>query len=90
MTRWYWLMVAALWLGVLSSALGVTYVTFEARTATRQLEVLRQEAAALHVQSGQFLLERSSLAAYGRVEDIAMEQLGMVVPGLEQIIVVKP
>jgi len=54
---------AALWLAVIVSALAVVFVTYRNRVATDKLETLRHQAAALHVQSGQYLLERSTLAA---------------------------
>lgn len=82
--------LAVLWGGVVASALAVVSVTHKARTATSDLERLRHEAADLHVQSGQFLLERGSLAVYARVEKIAVEELNMTVPVAGEIILVKP
>lgn len=82
--------VVVLWLGVLASAMSVVLVTHKARIATRNLEALRHEAADLHVQSGQFLLERGSLAAYARIEKLAVEELEMTVPDVEEIVLVKP
>lgn len=82
--------VAALWCAVVATALAVVYVTHRARLGTHSLEELRHEAAHLHVQSGQFLLERSSLAAYARVEEFAIEKLEMTVPNIDQVMVVKP
>ena len=82
--------VAFLWLGVVSSALAVVSVTHRARIATSDLEKLRHQAADLHVQSGQYLLERGSLAVYTRIEKLAVDELEMTVPDADEIILVKP
>ncbi len=82
--------VAVLALGTIVSALAVVFVTHQSRVATDELETLRHEAADLHVASGQFLLERSTLAAYSRIEAIALNELGMTVPTIEQVITLKP
>jgi|GEM_PF-2025078 len=74
----------ALWLGCFVSALGVVYTTFKSRTATQSLEVLRRESTQLQVASGQYLLEKSSWAAYSRVEQVAVNKLKMKVPKSEQ------
>lgn len=79
-----------LWLLVMVSALGVVHATHRARLATHELEKLRHEAADLHAESGQLMLERSSLAAYARVEQLAMRELGMTVPAIDQVVIVKP
>lgn len=77
-----------IWLAIVSSAMGVVYSTYQARKATQALEELRREAVQLQVMSGQYLLERSSWAAYSRIEKIAQEKLNMKVPIPEQTILV--
>lgn len=79
-----------LWLLVMVSALGVVHSTHRARLATHELEKLRHEAADLHAESGQLMLERSSLAAYARVEQLALKKLDMTVPVIDQVVIVKP
>lgn len=79
-----------LWGAVVASAMGVVSVTHQSRVATHQLETLRHAAADLHVQSGQYLLERSTLAEYSRIEQIATQKLGMTVPDIETVVVIKP
>lgn len=81
-------LTAVLWVLVVVSALLVVGVTQDVRLRTGQLEVLRREAAELDVQWGQYLLEQSTWASYSRVEKIAREELDMVEPGPEQIILV--
>ena len=73
---------------VLASSLGVVYSTHKTRVATRTLEELRREENALQVMSGQYLLEKSSWAAYSRVEDIAARKLNMKVPQAENTVLV--
>lgn len=73
-------MVAILWLGCVISALAVVYESHLARRATANLENARRELNALQVESGQLLLEKSSLTAYSRVENAASSQLQMINP----------
>jgi cell division protein FtsL len=82
--------LVSLWLLVMVSALGVVHATHRARLATHELEKLRHEAADLHAESGQLMLERSSLAAYARVEQVALKELEMTVPPIDQVVIVKP
>lgn len=72
--------VAILWLGCVISALAVVYESHLARRATANLENARRELNALQVESGQLLLEKSSLTAYSRVENAASSQLQMINP----------
>lgn len=82
--------IAALWGLITCSALAVVYVAHCARTATHELEMLRHRAADLHVESGQYLLEKSSLSAYSRIEEQAVQKLEMTVPDPDQVVLVKP
>ncbi|SMF02453.1 cell division protein FtsL [Alteromonadaceae bacterium Bs31] len=82
------LLIAALWVGCVATALGVVYSSFKSRKFTQELELLRRESTQLQVASGQFLLEKSTWAAYSRVEKIAFEELGMEVPESEKTILV--
>lgn len=77
-----------LWMFSFSSALGVVYSTYKSRKATQVLEELRREANGLQVMSGQYLLEKSSWAAYSRVEQIAQSELNMKIPIPEQTVLV--
>ncbi len=79
-SRWLWGVFIALWLACVGTALAIVQSTFESRKATQALESLRKEASGLNVISGQFLLEKSSWAAYSRVEAIAVKQLNMLTP----------
>lgn len=73
-------MISLLWLGCVVSALAVVYESHLARRATSDLENTRRELNALQVESGQLLLEKSSMTAYSRVENVAGSQLHMINP----------
>ncbi|HWV14092.1 MAG TPA: cell division protein FtsL [Cellvibrio sp.] len=82
------LAVVCLWLLTIVSALGVVASTQEVRRAVNQLETLRREAAQLQVEWGQYLLEESTWAAYSRVEGIATQELNMLAPTSERVVMV--
>lgn len=83
-------LVPVFWMAILVTGFSVIYVTYESRQFTQQLEELRREAINLKVSSGQYRLEKSSLASYPRVESIASEKLNMFLPKSgETVLVVK-
>lgn len=82
------LVVALLWVGTVISALAVVAVTQVVRRDVNSLETLRRESAQLQVQWGQYLLEQSTWAAYGRVEHAAISELNMMAPTPEAIVVI--
>lgn len=82
------LVVALLWLATVVSALGVVATTQVVRRDVNTLETLRREAAQLQVQWGQYLLEQSTWAAYGRVENAAISELNMMAPTPEEIVMI--
>lgn len=87
-TPWALLALTCLWLLVVASALGVVASTQEVRRDVNQLETLRREAAQLQVEWGQYLLEQSTWAAYSRVEGIATQELNMLAPTSERVVMV--
>lgn len=80
--------VAVLWAAVVVSALGVVATTQLVRRDVNSLETLRREAAQLQVQWGQYLLEQSTWAAYGRVENAAISELNMMAPTPGEIVMI--
>lgn len=82
------LVILLLWLMVLGSAIAVVYVTYDTRVKFNTLESLRREHNRLQVVWGQYLLERSTWASYGRIEKISAEKLSMSVPSAQQVIMV--
>ncbi len=65
---------------VLFSALSLVYVTNVSRSLRALQAQQSSEADHLHVQWGQFLLEKSSLTRQARLQEIAVEKLQMVMP----------
>jgi len=74
----YWQI--ALLVSVLISALAVIYVTNMHRLTLSQLQIAEQKAHQLQLRWGQLLLEQASLATPARVQQLATEKLGMVLP----------
>jgi len=75
---------------VFSSAMSVVYIKHVNRSLHIQLEQLQQVRDKLHVEWTQLLLEQGTLGSDLRVEKVAREQLKMVVPPTEQVVVIKP
>lgn len=82
------LAVAILWVLVLVSALAVVASTHQTRNQVDRLETLRRDAAELQVVWGQYMLEQSTWAAYSRVERLARDELDMLLPRVEDIVMV--
>jgi len=82
--------VVMLWLAVLLSALTVVYSSHACRLLYTELAILQQTENNLQVAWGQYLLEQSSLASLSRIEKIAINELGMRVPEIKEIIMVQP
>jgi len=75
---------------VCGSALGVVYAVNESRHLLNELQTLENRRNDLQVEWGQLLLEQSSLVSQGRVEDIAVAELGMKIPDMENTVMVRP
>lgn len=73
-------MLIILVVAVLVSALAVVYSTNSYRSTFNQVEQQEQQTHYLQLQWGQLLLEQASLATPARVEELASEKLGMVLP----------
>jgi cell division protein FtsL len=73
---------------VLLSALGTIYATHITRImhASYQQALLEQDR--LHITHGQLLLERSTWMMQGRIQQLAENQLGMVVPDHKSIVII--
>ena len=83
------LLVALLWLTVIASGMAVVYSTHLSRQLFAELDVLKRQTTDLHVEWSQYLLERSTLSAYDRVETLAASELKMQVPDPSQIVIVE-
>ncbi len=76
-------------LSVIGTALGVIVTAFENRRQLSELESLRADARDMQVLWVQYLVEKSTWAAYGRVHDMAVQGLQMESPKPDQITIVK-
>jgi cell division protein FtsL len=70
------------------SATGVIYSTHESRYLLNELRQLERQRNNQQVEWGQLLLEQSSLVAQGRIENLAIAELGMKIPTVENVVVV--
>jgi len=89
-TRHLRLMVALLWFAVLASSLGVIYAKQEARNRFNELQKLTKARDDLDIEWGQLQLEQSTWATHGRVEQVARDELRMVIPQARDLRIVQP
>ncbi len=73
-------MLIVLLAAVLVSAFAVVYSTNSYRSTLSQVEQEEQQSHFFQLQWGQLLLEQASLATPARVEELATEKLGMILP----------
>jgi len=73
---------------VLTSALSIVYVTNSTRTLNAELQQNYYERDQIHNQWGKLLLERSTWMMQARVEQIAEDKLGMLMPDSKSIVVI--
>ncbi|MDL0430735.1 cell division protein FtsL [Marinobacter sp. TBZ242] len=70
------------------SSLGVVVSAHENRELFNTLSQLQEQRDNYQREWSQLLLEQSALSAHGRVERLASERFGMVVPGKQDIVLV--
>lgn len=70
------------------SATGVIFSTHKSRHLLNELQQLERQRNGLQVEWGQLLLEQSSLVSQGRIENLAIAELGMKIPATENVVVV--
>jgi cell division protein FtsL len=70
---------------VLATTFGIVNVTYQTRKQFALLEVTRNQKQDLLENWGRLLLEESAFSSPSRVERIAREKLGMVLPSVEDI-----
>jgi cell division protein FtsL len=91
MSPGHWrILVAVLWVAVLTSALGVVYAKHQARTRFIELQELVTERDELDIEWGQLQLEQSTWATHGRVERMARDELRMIIPQASDLRIVQP
>lgn len=85
-----WGGLLALALAATASALGVAYAKHETRRLFVELRALQKEEESLQVAWGRLVLEEGTWGTHGRVERLARDRLGMVVPPPDRVVVVRP
>lgn len=83
-------LILALAAGVAASALGVVYTKHHGRQLFVELDALKTQRDELNIEWGQLMLEQATWATPTRVELIARQRLGMVVPPSDKIVIVTP
>jgi cell division protein FtsL len=83
------LRVGLLWLAVVISAVAVAYFSHLSREQYIQLTAMEREANQLQVEYGRYLLEQSAWGSLQRVESVAIDQLGMHTPKVDEIVMVR-
>jgi cell division protein FtsL len=84
-----WLLLGLLVVLTLGSGVAVVYTKHENRKLFMELQKLYKARDRLDDEWGRLLLEQSTLARQGRVERLARERLGMVIPGSTEVVIVK-
>ena len=85
---WKQLLISALTGLLVVSSLAVALSAHETRQLYSQLQVLGQERDNLDSEYEKLLLEQSAWAAYSRIDQVSREQLHMLAPTSESIVVV--
>lgn len=67
------------------SAVALVYSVFMARELTHELQMVRAERNQLDVEWTQLLLERNTWGAYNTIGKVAVDSLGMKVPQVNEV-----
>jgi cell division protein FtsL len=81
--------VCLLMIAVEISAVSVVYSAYRSRALFAELESMKHDAEEMQIVWSQLLLEQSTLAAFNRVVSLATEDLAMVVPEIEDVVILK-
>jgi cell division protein FtsL len=74
------LIVAVLFVAVVASAIAGVYAKHESRKLFTELQKLSNERDRMEVDWGRLQIEQSTWSTYGRVEQLAREQMQMQMP----------
>jgi cell division protein FtsL len=74
------LIVAGLFVAVVASAIAGVYAKHESRKLFTELQKLSNERDRMEVDWGRLQIEQSTWSTYGRVEQLAREQMQMQMP----------
>jgi len=82
------LLHGALVAAVVVSCFGVSFAAFETRQNYSRLQVLVNESDTLDSEYEKLLLEQSAWAGYARIDELSRDDLKMLIPEGEQIVVI--
>ena len=82
-------LVGLLSLVIVASGIGVVYAKYLSRKYFVELQVLQAEAESLGVEWGRLQLEESTLATHAKVESTASGRLGMHLPHIDEVRVIR-
>lgn len=82
--------LALLSLAVMLSALAVVYAKHESRKLFVEWQGLLAKQDEMNIEWGQLQLEQSTWATHTRVESLARERLGMILPPQTAVVIVRP
>lgn len=71
------------------SGIGVVYAKYLSRKYFVELQALQAEAESSEVEWGRLQLEESTLATHAKVENIARGRLGMHLPRIDEVMVIR-
>lgn len=78
-------LIMLLAVAVMASAIAGVYSKHESRKLFTELQVLSTERDEMEVEWGKLQIEQSTWSTYGRVEQLAREQMDMRVPPPEDV-----
>lgn len=84
------LTVTLAWALLLLSAVAVIWSKHQSRSLFVELQKLETERDRLDTEWGQLRLEQSTSATYGRIEKMAHDELGMIVPSPAAVRIIEP
>lgn len=84
------LLISGLTLAILVSSVGVVYIKHVNRALFVELQRLERERDAMEVEWGKLSLEQSTWATHERIEQIAKEQLHLIMPPMDSVILIMP
>nr|VFK59126.1 MAG: cell division protein FtsL [Candidatus Kentron sp. UNK]VFK69027.1 MAG: cell division protein FtsL [Candidatus Kentron sp. UNK] len=83
-------LIGGLILAILVSSVSVVYVKHENRALFVELQRLERVRDAMEVEWGKLSLEQSTWATHERIERIAKEQLDLIMPPMDSVVLVMP
>ncbi len=87
--NWRWWLVGILGIAVVMSALGVVYAKFQTRVLVDQLQDLRADKEKMDIEWSLLQLEQGAQSSEGLIDKAARMQLDMILPPVDQVIIIR-